>query len=407
MKILFDPIYTGKVHKCASAVKFKKLFESLSKENSELFFYWIVPSWIDFDGENWLPASDRIKYVKVEQERDRYKEYRRVSLEIEECYSYQGDLWDWDVAVTNRSGTVPTLTTVSNFHNNNSNNLKPILIVEDFPQMMFKGSSNAGSNIERDMYTVLGYQTAYETYICAYWEKKLILESAKAFLSPSELIRVRNKITECHPFELGGSVNLKNKVFVSEQNSKPFTIVFAGRMVNGHHFDKIFSIMENNWALKSRERKINSVVCTQSATEGLVEVPMFVQVNHFKREQFHDFMINEASVGLFFSEEEDYSMSLIEPLLLGVPYAVYKAPWSVASLGEDYPFFFKSEQEAYTITKYFYDDYPTNYLRFAKWQQSSFKNLLLKRDLVTIQILVSDVLNKVGKKNGGNKNSKR
>lgn len=78
--------------------------------------------------------------------------------------------------------------------------------------------------------------------------------------------------------------------------------------------------------------------------------------------------------------------------MLGVPYAVYKAPWAVASLGEDYPFYFRSEQEAYTVVKAFYDDYITNYLLFAKWHTEKFRPLLAERDKITIPSMVLQVL---------------
>lgn len=394
MKLLFDPIYTGRVHKCASTVKFVRLAEALLQDPN-VFIYWSLPDWIDEEGLNWLPTSERIHYFRLEQSKDRYKEYRRISYERECMFSYQGDFWDWDICVTNRTSMVPTINAVANFHSRKSDGLKPVLVVEDFPLMAFKGAAAINSTQEQDMYTVLGYQTAAQTYICAYWEKALILESARAYLAPSEIKKLRERIIECHPFTMSDRPKLKTQSFVKEQPSKPFTIVFAGRMVNGHKFDKIFSIMGSNWILKSQERQINAVVCTQSASEGLVEVPDFVKVNHFNRDQFWDFMANEASVGLFFSAEEDYSMSLIEPLMLGVPYAVYKAPWAVASLGEDYPFYFRSEQEAYTVVKAFYDDYITNYLMFAKWHTEKFRPLLAERDKTTIPSMVMAQVQKV------------
>lgn len=385
MKVVFDPIYTGKVHKCASAVKFRRLAEAILQQ-TDAFIYWCVPTWIDQEGADWLLVNPRIKYIAVEQSKDRYKEYRRMTPEREDIFSYLGEYWDWDVAVTNRTSMVPTLNAVSNFHSRKSEDLKPILIIEDFPLMEFKIAAAINPTVEQDMYTVLGYQTAKQTFICAYWEKALIIESARAYLSYAEIRKLNQRIIECHPFHLSDRPVLKTQEFVSTQPTRPFTIVFAGRMVNGHKFDKIFSIMGNNWILKSQEREIRAVVCTQSASEGLVDVPDYVKVNHFGRDEFWAFMKGEASVGLFFSAEEDYSMSLIEPLMLGVPYAVYKAPWAVASLGEDYPFYFRSEQEAYTVVKAFYDDYIKNYLLFAKWHKEEFQPLLAERDQITIPI---------------------
>ena len=162
MKLLFDPIYTGRVHKCASAVKFRRLAEALLSQ-TDAFIYWCVPDWVDQEGMDWLPTDPRIKYIALEQSKDRYKEYRRVSYEREKVFSYLGDYWDWDVAVTNRTSMVPTLNAVSNFHSRKSEDLKPILIIEDFPLMGFKIAAAINPTVEQDMYTVLGYQTASQT----------------------------------------------------------------------------------------------------------------------------------------------------------------------------------------------------------------------------------------------------
>ena len=101
-KILLDPIYTGRVHKCASTVKFVRLAEALLQDPN-VFIYWSLPDWIDEEGLNWLPTSERIHYFRLEQSKDRYKEYRRISYERECMFSYQGDFWDWDICVTNRT----------------------------------------------------------------------------------------------------------------------------------------------------------------------------------------------------------------------------------------------------------------------------------------------------------------
>lgn len=387
MKLLFDPIYTTSIDRCASAIKFYRLAVELLKDSTNII-YWCIPPTLSEEELGWLPSNANIVYIPTTLESDRYKEYRRIPKELELVYNYLGDFWDWDIAITNRTSMVPTISAMANRHHIKDRDVKPIILIEDFPLMQFKYSNAIPSTSHQDKYTLLGYQTAAETAISAYWEKEIILEESKKYVSFYEVRQIREKITECHPFPLAERLSLKNKEFVSHQNGSPFTIVFAGRMIIGHHFDKIFNVMGTNWILKSHEREINPVVCTQSKGIGKIEVPDYVKVNYFSRDAFWDFLKNKASVGVFFSEEEDYSMSLIEPLIFGVPYAVFRAPWSEVSLGKDYPFFFTNENQAYAIVKAFYDDYPSQYLKFATWQQKIFKPVLIERDKITIITIV-------------------
>lgn len=384
MKYLFDPIYTADVSKCASAVKFKRLADGLLK-NIDCYIHWFIPSNIDAASQEWLPKDDRITYQKYDVIADRYAEYKRLPVEVALEIDCKGSRWDWDILVTNRTSQVPTMYGLSSTKDTKHGCEKPIIVIEDFPLMDFKGSSAVARTRSQNMYTVNGYMLAAKVLICAYWEREIILDTAKDFVSFSGIRDLREKLVECHPFELKSMLNLKEDDIVSKQQTSDFNIVFAGRMVNGHNFDKIFNIMGINLVLKSnKKRKVNGIVCTQSKTTGQVDVPEFVDVRHYQRDDFWNFMKTEASVGIFYSDEEDYSMSLIEPLLLGVPYAVFDAPWSRASLGDDYPFFFKSEMEAYTIVKGFHDNYAKMYEHFAKWHSNSFSVLINERDNITI-----------------------
>jgi len=383
MKILFDPIYTSKVSSCASAVKFYHLCKSIL-ENTDDYIYWCIPEGLSEEELEWLPKSDRILYISVAQSKDRYTEYRRVTEQMELVFAQQGDYWDWDICVTNRSCAVATISAICN--RPTAKTLKPILLMEDFPQMTFKSSTNIPQNEHQDKLAILGYLTATKTMIAAYWERKEIINTAKAYVTASQIKVLRDNIVECHPAALTPMLGTKSDEFINAPKSSPFTIVFAGRLIVGHHFDKIFNIMQNNWILKSRDREIRPVVCTQSrGSSPWLEVPDFIKIHHFKRDDFWSFMRNDANVGVFFSEEEDFSMSLMEPLLLGVPYAVYEAPWSVASLGEDYPFFFKTEMECYAIVKMFFDNYQKAYAVFKEWHDGTLTNLVIERDKVTVQ----------------------
>jgi len=77
MKIVIDPIYTGDVRKCASAVKMKRVVEGMLEDNPDLYVYWFIPEDIDDESRDWLPDDPRIAYHTASYSDDRLKEYMR------------------------------------------------------------------------------------------------------------------------------------------------------------------------------------------------------------------------------------------------------------------------------------------------------------------------------------------
>lgn len=356
-----------------------------------LYIYWPTPSKIH-DPADLLcyPVSDRIKYFQMDYGDDRFREYRRLYYQQEKMIAHYGEFWDWDLLVTNRTPLVPLYRQLVNHHSSTKQYWsRKILILEDFPQMNFKSAASVANDKSQDSQTILGYYCADKTCISAYWEKELIIASARKYFAGSVIRHLINTVLESTP-TIVEKTELKSPEFRKARN-EPFTIGFAGRLILGHQFNKIFDLMAKNWVYR-HTWPVQCVITTQSQGAARVDVPNWIELIKADRDLFWKTMRERVHVGVFFSPEEDYSMSLIEPMILGVPYAVYRATWSIASLGPDYPFFFSSQLEAYQIVKDFYDNYDGMYFRYAEWSKAYFEPLLRQRNSVSIFTGVDDLI---------------
>ena len=66
----------------------------------------------------------------------------------------------------------------------------------------------------------------------------------------------------------------------------------------------------------------------------------------------------------------EFSLSRIEPMLLGVPVVLSDQDWAREIFGDDYPLLAKNLTEAYAWVNAFYDDYEKQYARWAEWHQN-------------------------------------
>jgi hypothetical protein len=161
---------------------------------------------------------------------------------------------------------------------------------------------------------------------------------------------------------------------------RKFTISYAGRMVNRDFVDEAFDVLLNHWVLGKDDVRI--IVCTVSKNFGKVEheVNKVIEFLRPNREEFWRIMREESDVGVFMSRDEDYSMSMMEPLVQGTPLIIYRAEHSVASIGPEYPFFVRSPTEGFAMVKEFRKDYPKMYLKFADWSKKHLTRILKERN---------------------------
>lgn len=384
MKILIDPIYTSTPARCASHIKFDRIVSYLMGHYENVYVYWLIPSWFDDEARGQLKIHPGIKYLEVSAVVDRLKMYYRLGKELEYKVAFNGDCWDYDFLFTNKTSLAP-LYRMLQFRPSNFSQIwmRQIIILEDMPILSFKTTINFAHKDIGNRVSMEGYLASDKTLISAFWEKAEILKLAKDVYSPYIQRQLSEKIIEAAP-QTVESVRLKTKAEVMSivSKEKPFTISYSGRMVLSDQVMEVFDVLEKHWVYRGGDAagKVRCIMTTASRGSARVEPPKCVDLVYANRDKFWEIVKHESACGLFLSREEDYSMSMIEPLLLGLPMAIINAPHTRASIGEDYPFFVTGVPDAYRCVLGFYTDYAKNYKVFSSWLKGSFLPLLKSRN---------------------------
>lgn len=402
MRLYIDCIYTQRPTHCASHAKMRKIVSYLLERVPDLQVYWQRPPELDEEQQAAFPASDRIQFIEYPYITvDRLREFLRVDRVLYDNLNFQGKFWDTDILITNRSQMVPILKALMNKPSRHHMQWsKRIFLIEDMPMMDFKMTVPVSAPEAQNLQALIGYATADTTAISAFWEKRFILQEAKLKLAPAVVREVEKRVVESSPV-LVEKTGLKTKATIEAQlkGERPFTMAFCGRMTQATRSEDIFSIMGKQWIARAgAKRKVRCIASTQSVVKpdatgrvsraGRVAIPEWVEVKNLPREGFWQLMQEEVDVLCFLSPEEDYSMSLMEPLILGTPAVLVDCRWSRPSVGEDYPFFVKGDAEAYAMIKAFYDDYPAMYAKFAAWSRGTFTKLMHERNATYVPYLV-------------------
>lgn len=383
MKLLVDPVYTSDPGHCASNVKMRKCVEAFLAAVPDGFVYWIVPLTATPAQRAWYPQTPRIKLVDYDYSVDRLREYVRVTREYESLVSFWGKLWDVDVLLTNRTSFVPHVKMMMTRSGRKALDWsKRVFLIEDMPIMSFKKKlGDAVYPMEQDLVTLLGYLSSDKVAISAFWEKEEILAIARNLLMPSLVRQINEKMIETSSVK-ATMLKLRPKAAVEKMLSgeRPFTVGYVGRMIVDSRATEIFKLMNKKWAVSGQ--KMRFYASTVSFSTGRVKVPSCVEIHRPSRERFWELVHEEMDVFIFMSKEEDYSLSLMEPLMLGCPCILIRDKWSVATVGEDYPFFVDGFTEAYKLLHAFHTDYVKLYAKFAEWHRTKLHPLLAQRDQV-------------------------
>lgn len=381
--------------------------EHLIASASDVFVYWFIPEGLPEESRAWLPVSDQIMYIELPYFEDRMKEFYHTSDVYRRLISFNGELWDIDVFITNRTTLVPYIRWyILRPSKRELEWSKRIIIIEDMPIMSFKTTVMQISPKYADTTALMGYLTADRTLISAFWEKDIIVKTAKLYFTPANVKHIENTMVECtsmpHP-----TPHLKSRDDIRKMldGERKFTVSYAGRLVNRDFITEAFDIMLHTWITGGDNTRL--VLCTVSINFGRVkhEIEKILEVLKPNREEFWRIMREESDVGVFMSRDEDYSMVMMETLINGTPLILYRAPHSVASVGKEYPFFVTSTVEAMAMLKTFRNDYARMYKKFADWSRLHLTALLLERDkyhvrdyaLLELQSLRKDIQDKVSK----------
>lgn len=408
MKLYFDCVYTQRIGHCASFAKMKKIAKHLLAWREDIFIYWQIPV-MDAASEDrkHLIEDDRIKYIDYPyQVHDRLKEFMRADNGLFERLYFQGECWDADMVITNRASLVPLMKSFMYRPGTRCNLGKRVFLIEDMPMMDFKLTVPISNRQTQPVQTVAGYLAADAVAMSAFWEKSYVIDEAKEYFSPSAIKQLREKIIESSPILLE-KMQFKTKSTIKKMidGERPFTPAFCGRVTSGTRSEEIMELMEKFWIFNNGERQVECIASTQSIVKykadgsvdrvGRVNVPATVKVKNLPREQFWEMMQKQVDVLVFMSPEEDYSMSLVEPMTLGTPAILIDCRWTRPTFGDDYPFYVKNMQEAYALLIQFFEDYPRMYAKWYEWSKNVFEPMMMERNKTYVCYMVQAELEKL------------
>lgn len=379
MKILLDPVLTSDPGTCSTNVQFHEFVSRVidSPLIEDTFFYWVIPSYVTEEQAEYYPKHPHVVYIRMERSKDRVRDYITLSDEFSEVLAFNGSHWDFDVLLTVRTGLIPLMRMHMMSPRDTTHMwLKKIWLIEDMPMMAFKKTVPVIGKKETDIWTLQGYQNADKVFVCSYHEIPEILKTARQHHTPSQVIAMSKKLTPIvtSQFETY-QLKPKEKQY-SKGKGRPFGLAYIGRMEKADNIVDIKDLMEKIWIL--RGKAVNLVVCTVSKVMPVFDKNL-VTLKQPGREEFWDIVQAEVDVFLKMPKGGGFSLSLIEPIMLGTPVISLRGPIYESLLGKDYPFFASSMANVYALVKLFYDDYATQYERFAVWQQGWFKETYNKR----------------------------
>lgn len=384
MKILIDPIHTNDPQLCSCNYKMQTMMQAILEAREDVFFYYLIP-----DDENstkwdidykWLIQDPRVKYIKIPVDIDRMREYARINSHLEDIFAYNGEYWDWDVLITARSTQIANIRTWATRRNRSWE--RCIIIDDEFPIMSFKPRANLPSIQTADMQALTGYMSAEKSLIFSYFSREQIIKTARKYFTPSNVRELDKKVVTANSRKFD-KFELKNPKFIKDVSSgkKSFKCCYTQRLSGKvDRQDTVLELFEKQWIMHGGKDNIEFICTTNARVADAYQHIKHLNVKRCNRDEFWDTMRNEAALIFAASEDEDYPLSLIEPVVLGVPIIILDTPFVQPTFGKDYPFLCKSVPQMYTYIREFYHDYEGMYAKFAEWHKNSFTPMMEERN---------------------------
>lgn len=395
MKVLIDPVYTGKVHKCSTSYLAWKIIEHVVSTRDDVFFYVLYPEAAENDEEQMAflkQFPERVTcypypYIQADRVEEMWKLHERM---IHLLSPGDTPLWDIDVVLTSRLSQIPYMRNVSNRETNYHKGSQRMFIgLEEMPIFSFRDTVAWAAGGNMDLQSLASYQAAHAIVINNLWSKREIMKIAKDWLSPSRCLDLAKSMHEVLPVKLQRLAKKKASA------AKQLNVVFAGRMTGTRNFKEVAELFRKHFSypLGKGDKEVKFIVSTNSASTGSVNVGEidFMDVQHNNREQFHALLQDVADVVVNLSTVEDFSLSTYEPLLFGVPVIVPDRPWA-GFLGPTYPFRAKDMTQAYAMVKDFAVDLPGQMKKFHEWEDLYWANFVKGIKNVSTAEVVGDLI---------------
>lgn len=367
MKILLDPIYSTLPSRCSCAAKCNKLVDKYLNEmgRSDVFFYWLTPiGWADQD-KDWFPKHPNIRYIEIPYFKDRLREYAKFTTELDDVYAFNGSLWDIDAVWTARTSQTPLMRAVmtSPRARKHGRALKRIIIDEQMFMLQFRPSVALSDTEAQELLTLLGYLSADHVLINTETERREVMQVARTYLAPAQIKKISERLALISPV-MFNDFGLKKEEFKFKRKERSMRLSFTGRLEKSANLEVVWDVMSKQFIM--RGAKLELFICTVTP-EDINAPPDFVQIIRPNRHEFWKMAKEKMDLMLWLHNSAEFSLSLIEPLLLGVPVILIDQQWVRDLLGDDYPFMVKGMTQAYAYVNKFYYHYDEMYAKWAKW----------------------------------------
>ena len=374
LKVLMDPVYSGLLTGCSSAYKCRTLVETSLEKNGhgDWFFYWLVPPGLTEEEQAWLPKHPNVRYVEYPYIKDRMREYSLFRKEMDEILAFNGSYWDFDVLLTSRTSMAPVARSVMSAPRQKTTGykLKKVAVFEEMIVLDHRTTVAKSDVLAQELMTLSGYPTSDVTYLVTEKEQRGIVDTARQYFAPSRVMEMIKKFQRVS--QLGtGPARVKDAKFRFKKGERPMCLTFAGRMErSAANLEEVFELMDKQWIMKGT-LQLKTLICTVSTVTPLPP-PKHTEVRVASREAFWRAAREEMDVMLVLHRDAEFSLSMVEPMMFGVPLIIIDQDWSRSVWGDEYPFYAKGFTEAYGLVQAFYDDYEAMYARFAGWLLTVF-----------------------------------
>lgn len=375
-KFLLDPVLTADPSKCSTTIQYHEFVKRMLTQREDVFFYWMVPNYVTEEQMDFYPKDPRVTFIRYEATKDRIREYITLSDEFAEILAFNGTHWDFDILVTVRAGLVPLMRQ----HMNSSRMkgmvwMKQVWIIENMPMMMFKTTVPTIIPEVQERMVLEGHLAADKSFVCSYHEKPEMIQAAKKYFAPTLVRQLDAKLKNIVTAQFE-HYNLKPKEKWYKKGRDTFGLAYIGRMEKANNIVDINDIMLKTWV--TRGDRVKLLLCTVSEVVPVFDTEL-IDVRQPKREEFWKIVQEEMHAFIKMPNGGGFSLSLIEPIMLGTPVLAVRSKAYESLLGQNYPFFANGPTQMAGLIKALYDDYDLCYEKFTVWFNEWFKPTYAKR----------------------------
>jgi len=366
MKLLLDPVYTHIYpSKCSTYFALKNAGLNFLKKSSR-FVYCNVPDenykFNKFINDD-LVENPRWLNIPCVFGTDRYQNNFFVPEDYKKFARFNY-FWDWDILMTTRNnGWYWRLLSKKSWAN------KLLILIEPFPIMGFKKGATAFKWL--DVNTLNSYLAFDYIFIQTQWEKDKIIETAQKHFSPSNVLKLMEKLIVCFP-----KPEIDYNYFEKKKLKDKFQLVYIQRLDEAERrVKKMLNVLRKAFILSNDDIEIS--ISTNSERSVSHDVG-FINFNRLPRNEFYD-LLKGADAFLTWSVDEGMPFALLEAIAFGVIPIAKREKWSEDFLGKDYFGLVNSLEEAITLIKFLKNDREGSRKKFNEWYLSFKERIVEKR----------------------------